>query len=126
MLKVETCDSIEALLKAQELAEKAADQRVQGWQAQVKEGDCFIQRTPDGLEIFGEVLGPGLGGKNWRRCRCYSLGCPEGEVGSVHVSQMNDLIDRERFKSVRDKLTEAYKIAVSRLREERLFAVSVR
>jgi len=126
MLKVETCDSIEALLKVQELAEKAADQRVQGWQAQVKEGDCFIQRTPDGLEIFGEVLGPGLGGKNWRKCRCYSLGCPEGEVGSVHVSQMNDLIDRERFKSVRDKLTEAYKIAVSRLREERLFAVNVR
>jgi hypothetical protein len=126
MLKVETCDSIEALLKAQKLAEKAADQRVQDWQAQVKEGDCFIQRTPDGLEIFGEVLGPGLGGENWRRCRCYSLVCPEGEVGSVHVSQMNDLINRERFESVRNKLTEAYKIVVSRLREERLFAVSVR
>jgi hypothetical protein len=121
MQQVEVCGSIEALLKAQELAEKAADQRMQEWQEQIKKGDCFRRITPDGLEIFGEVLGPGLS-KNWRRCKCYSMSCPEGETGSVHVSQMDTLIDRKTFEPVKNKLGKAYRIAIRQLREERLFA----
>lgn len=117
MPQVETCDSIVAILRAQELAEKAADLRIQEWQEQIKKGDCFKRMTPDGLEIFGEVLGPGLS-KNWRRCRCYSLACPEGESGSVHVSQIDTIIDRKAFESVKDKLGKAYRIAIQRVGKE--------
>lgn len=117
MLQAETCDSIVAVLRVQELAEKAADQRVQEWQEQIKEGNHFKRITPDGLEIFGEVLGPGLS-RNWRRCRCYSMSCPEGETGSVHVSQMDILIDKRTFESVKNKLEKAYKLAIQRIRNQ--------
>ncbi len=41
ILQAETYDSIVAVLRAYELAEKAADQRVQEWQEQIKEGNHF-------------------------------------------------------------------------------------
>jgi len=118
MPRIETCESIEELLRAYREAERAADARVQEWQRQIKTGDCFKQTTPDGLEIFGEVLGPDIGGKNWRSCRCYSFVCPEGEAGSVHISQMDTLIDRKTFEAIWSKLKKAYRLAIKRLEEQ--------
>jgi hypothetical protein len=117
MLRVEFGESIVGILEAQERAEKTADKRVQEWQIHIKERDCFIQIASDGLEIFGEVLGPGSS-KNWRLCRCYSFACPEGEMGYVHVSQINTLINRKNFEMRRDNLGKAYKLAIKELKDK--------
>jgi len=120
MLRIEIDEPIVSILRAHREAEKAADARVQEWQGQVKTGDCFKQTTTDGLEIFGEVLrGYNLPDRsNWRECRCFSFVCPEGEMGDVHVSQMDELIDRKTFESVRDKLGKAYRLAIERSKEK--------
>lgn len=115
MIRIGSCDAIAALLRAYKSAESEADRMAQGWQKQIKEGDCFRRVTSDGLEVFGEVLGRGLS-ESWRRCRCYSIACPEGEAGSVHVSQFDALISREAFESARDKLVKAHRGAVDLLK----------
>jgi hypothetical protein len=63
------------------------------------------------------VTSPGLS-KNWRRCRCYSMSCPEGEIGSIHVSQMDNLIDKRAFESVKNKLGKAYRLAIQKIRNQ--------
>ena len=115
MLRIEPCGSIAELLRAQRLAEEAADKQVQEWQKRIKAGDCF-KRLDDGLEIFGEVLESDE--RNWRICSCYSFACPEGETGRVHVSQMDILIGRKTFESVKNKLGKAYRLAIRKLEAE--------
>lgn len=119
MLRIRTCDSVVAILNGQGSAEKMADHRIQEWQEGIKGGDCFRRVTPDGLEIFGEVLRRYRMSdmSNWCECRCYSLVCPLGEVGDVHVSQMDELVARKHFESVRDKLKKAYRSAIRRPNE---------
>jgi len=116
LIEIDSDRSIVAILREREEAERVADQRVQEWQRQMKTGDCF-RRVADGLEIYGEVIGNGWG-ENWRRCRCYSFACPEGEAGFVHASQMDELISRECFESVKNKLHRAYKLALAKVKEE--------
>jgi len=117
MLRIETVESVEGLVIAEERAVKLADARVKDWQRQISVGDCFKQTTSDGLEIFGEVVGQGWR-ENWLTCRCYSFVCPEGETGFVHISQINELRDRKAFESVKDKLGKAYRGAIRSLKEQ--------
>jgi len=97
---IEVGPSIVDVLMAHEEAEKAADAEVKEWQRNVKIGDCFRQRVSDCLDIYGEVIGNGLG-VNWRSCRCYSFACPNGEAGSVHVSQMDEIISKKAFEEMK-------------------------
>jgi len=53
--------------------------------------------------------------ENLRECRCYSLACPEGEIGNVHVATVDKLIDRRTFESVKAKLHRAWRLALNRL-----------
>ena len=114
-MQIELCESIEGLVRSERLAREAADNSAQEWQKQIKKGDCF-RRLYYGLEIYGEVLGD-YGG-NFRICHCYSFVCPEGEIGRVHVSTIDHLIDRQAFEKVRDKLGKAWRIAKMRLKNE--------
>jgi len=91
----------EAMARLEE-ARKAADARVKPWQAALKPGERFIYLT-EGLVIFGEVLEtheePHL--KHYRFCRCFSVACPEGELGDVHVSTVACRISRQFFEEMR-------------------------
>jgi hypothetical protein len=107
-MQIEFCESIEGLVRSEGIAIKAANDRSLEWQRRMQKGDCF-RRMYDGLEIYGEVLGDY--GKGIKVCRCYSLLCPEGETGCVHVSQMSELIDNAIFSKVKTKLTRAWKMA---------------
>jgi len=84
-------------------AMKAADARVRPWQAAVKPGNCFVMEAEDGLLVFGEVLAGAEPERlrHYRFCRCYSVACPEGELGDVHVSAIGRLISREVFEEAR-------------------------
>jgi hypothetical protein len=79
------------------------------WQDEMAPGDCFVrciefQGHP--LDIYGEVIeiqdpeDRALMAKNphLRMCRCYSVACPEGELGSVWINSMTHPINRELFE----------------------------
>jgi len=119
-MQVETGASILEIIESDRIMTEMADSRTQDWQKRIGKGDCFKRWTPDGLEIYGEVLGDYETKylRNFRICRCYSMACPEGEIGQVHVSTVNTLIDRETFEAVRNKLGKAWRLALKKLKEE--------
>jgi len=103
-MEVEFFDSLEEAQARLHQAMEAADARVRPWQAAVKIGDCFIaDGGEEGLPVFGEVLEayaePHL--RHYRLCRCYSVACPEGEVGDVHVSTILCRVSRAFFEAMR-------------------------
>jgi len=103
-MKVEFFDSAEEANARLREAMKAADAKVRPWQAAIGPGDCFVADSgEEGLLVFGEVLEayaePHL--KHYRLCRCYSVACPEGEVGDVHVSTILGWVCRECFERLR-------------------------
>jgi len=102
-MEVEMFASIEEAMERLEKARQAADMRVKPWQAQVKPGNYFVNIAPEGLVIFGEVLESYRGKRlrHYRFCRCYSVACPEGELGDVHVSTIRWIITREEFEQAR-------------------------
>ena len=104
MVEVEFFASHEEAMARLEEARKAADARVRPWQAAVKPGDRFIN-FGEGLVIFGEVLETYKEErlKHYRFCRCYSVACPEGELGDVHVSTLVALVSRAFFEAMREQ-----------------------
>ena len=98
-------DSFEEMMEALERAIREADEKVQDWQREIKPGDCFMRSTPYGFAIYCEVLGEYEEEhlRNFRFCRCYSVACPDGELGDVHVSTIKRRITREEFEEARRK-----------------------
>lgn len=98
--------SWEEALAAEEANRKAADAKVRPWQAQLDVGDHFVQvwqcGAGDVLVIFGEVLPDDEPRseylKHYRFCKCWSVACPQGEMGDVHVSVVTAKLGRETFE----------------------------
>jgi len=113
-MEIQSFDSYEEMFETIHQARKAADARVKPWQAAIKLGDHFVRVDALGgdlLTIYGEVIEspypedrevfaqPHM--KHYRLTRCFSLACPEGEIGDVHVSTINKLMDKETFELAR-------------------------
>jgi hypothetical protein len=105
-MEVEFFDSLEEAQARLRQAMEAADARVKLWQAAVKVGDCFIaDGGEEDLVVFGEVLEGYHEAhlRHYRFCRCFSVACPEGEVGDVHVSTILAVVSREFFEAMRQE-----------------------
>ena len=105
-MEVEFFDSLEEAQARLRQAMEAADARVKPWQAAVKVGDCFIaDGGEEDLVVFGEVLEGYTEAhlRHYRFCRCFSVACPEGEVGDVHVSTVLCLVSRAFFEAMREE-----------------------
>lgn len=90
-----------------------ADHNIQPWQDEIIPGCYFIRLIDFGgpLVIFGEVIEspyeedrelykePHM--KGYRLTRCFSVVCPEGELGDTHVSTMHSLLSKEQFEKAR-------------------------
>jgi len=102
-MEVEFFDSLEAMQQRLQQAMKAADGCVKPWQAAVRPGEWFVSDGGDGLLVFGEVLEGYEEAhlRHYRFCRCFSVACPEGELGDVHVSSILALLSRQVFEEVR-------------------------
>ena len=104
MVEVEAFATHEEAMARLEEARKAADARVKPWQAALKPGERFLYLA-EGLVILGEVLEtyeePHL--KHYRFCRCFSVACPEGELGDVHVSVILAPVSRAFFEAMREQ-----------------------
>ena len=113
-MEIQFFDSVEEMFDEIHQAREAADARVKPWQAAIKLGDHFVRVEALGgdlLTIYGEVIEspypedrevfaqPHM--KHYRLTRCFSVACPEGEIGDVHVSSVQLLIDKETFELAR-------------------------
>ncbi|NIO03998.1 MAG: hypothetical protein GTN74_05105 [Proteobacteria bacterium] len=113
-------DSFEEMMEDLGRAMKAADARVRPTQAAIQSGQYFINfRYGPELPIFGEILNISQLGsdpeeqmyisesyaqphmKFYRPTKAYSMACPEGEIGDIHLSEINAIIDRELFEFYR-------------------------
>jgi len=102
-------------------AMREADARVRPAQAAIRPGQHFINfRYGLELPIFGEILDIKTLGVDeeeqryidesygqphmrfYRPSRCYSMACPEGEIGDVHLSEVDAIIDPELFDYYRE------------------------
>ena len=102
-MEVEFFDSHEAAARRLREATEAAEARVAPWRAALRPGECFLSIVEDGLVVFSGALEgyqePHL--KHYRFCRCFSVACPEGELGDVHVSTVACRISRRFFEEMR-------------------------
>ena len=103
-MKIEFFDTLEAAQARLREAMEAADGKVTPWQAAIGPGDCFIaDGGEEDLLVFGEVLEGYTEAhlRHYRFCRCFSVACPEGEVGDVHVSTILAVVSRAFFEAMR-------------------------
>ena len=98
--------SLDDFFEQERKAQEQANARVQPWQAQIQPGDYFKRWHNAGFNIYGQVLEdeeprhPSL--QYYRLCRAYSLSCPKGEMGDIHVAQIANLLSEEQFREARD------------------------
>jgi hypothetical protein len=108
--------SVEEMLEDLGRAMKEADAKVRPVQAGIKSGQYFINYHRDlDLFVFGEILDISKLGydeeeqkfidqqyaqphmRYYRPTKCYSVACPEGEIGDIHLSTISAIIDQELF-----------------------------
>lgn len=117
--------SIDEMLDSMRKDQEAAEGRNAPWQYALKPGDLFV-RSAGGVAIYCEVLDPALPVdkgqhsqedldelkesaawynephmKAFRFCRAFSVYCPRGELGDVHVSTASAKITPEHFESAK-------------------------
>lgn len=103
-MDVESFDLLDDMFRRMADMQRQADGRVQPWQAAIKQGDYFSRDSGYGFDIYGEVLKQprrAKGLEHYRFCKCYSVACAEGEMGDVHVSTIERLLQREQFEQAR-------------------------
>ena len=105
-MEIEYCDSFDDMMTRLQEAMKAADARVKPWQASITSGNYFLQQTEYGFHIYGVVLKEDTQREShlqhYRLCKCYSVACPEGEVGDVHVSSIEQILSEAEFGEARE------------------------
>ncbi len=83
---------------------QVADARVQPWQAELESGD-YCRRLGPGFFIYHEILpnpeprAEGL--EHYRFTRGYSVACPRGELGDIHVSTVESRVTEKEFERAR-------------------------
>jgi hypothetical protein len=94
--RIRQFDSFDDLLAYLAEQRAIADSRVQSWQRNIDYEDCFVQDIGEGFPIFMTVerspypedadVENGMFFMDRRPVRAWSWMCPEGELGTAHVS----------------------------------------
>lgn len=106
-MSLQPADSFDDALSSLRRDMDAADARVQPWQAAIKPGDYFSQATEWGFPIYRQVLPdeeprePPV--RNFRLCKAYSIACPGGELGDVHVSVIERLLSEAEYNDAKSR-----------------------
>lgn len=114
----------EAMLEDLAKAREEADARTKDWQRALKPGDFFLRIVrEENILIYSEVLDPvasskAAGGPEseqvylgkqyahpnmacFRFCNAFSIYCPEGELGDVHLSTAYVKLSKGVFETLR-------------------------
>ena len=106
-MDVESFDSWEEMMQSLRRRREAADARALPWQAGITPGDYFRRESGYGFATYGEVLPDEQRRpadlRHFRFCRCYSVACPDGELGDVHVSVVARRLSAEQFQEARQR-----------------------
>ena len=104
-MSLHSFDDLEELFAHMRRDQENADSQVQDWQASVKPGEYVCRKGP-GFLIYSEILydaeprEPTL--RNYRFTRSYSIACPSGELGDIHVSTIERKLSKEDFQAARE------------------------
>ena len=104
-MDIQSFDTAEEMFEAEARAQKRANDNTDDWQKSLHKGDYFVKDSGLGFPIFGRVLQEykRKGMENYRFCECYSVACPYGEKGDVHVSTIGQKMDRVVFEAFKNK-----------------------
>jgi len=113
MTTITSFTNVEDMLEHIGKQRQNADQRVADWQATIKTGDCFLRYERSlGVVIYGYIeeikdeedkqlyKEPHM--KYFRPTRCFSIMCPEGKYGDVHVSSIDMIVSKETFEKAKN------------------------
>lgn len=128
-MSVKLFDSLEEMFADIEKGMEEANSSVRPFQEAIKPGDFYARWEPNaGVMIYGEIIDPlqwyhdqpkpwdhdleeeyGYDKQMWdsyrmrhmRYTKSYSVMCPDGEPGSVHVAVMHAKLNREQFEFMR-------------------------
>ncbi len=99
-------DDFEDLFARMKRDQKSADAQVEPWQATIKPGD-YVARPGPGFLIYSEVLKDPepreTALQNYRFTRSYSIACPNGELGDIHVSTIERQLAELEFHKLREQ-----------------------
>jgi hypothetical protein len=105
-MEYQAFDSLDDMFSEMERQRGIADGQVQPYQAAAKPGDFYRQNTELGFPIYGKILRDPEPRperlKHYRFVQAYSVACPEGEMGDVHVSQIDEIISPAVFQVARE------------------------
>lgn len=100
-------DDVDGLFKEMRKDMDAADINAKPWQLKIKAGGYFVRWSELGFNIYGEILVEGEPRQKelqlYRLCRGYSVACPQGEMGDIHVSTIERLLTKAEFEEARKK-----------------------
>ena len=71
----------------------------------VKKGDYFYKAHEAGISIYGEILrvykNKNMNG--YRFVKAYSIACPKGELGDIHISTIEKILSNAEFEDARKR-----------------------
>jgi hypothetical protein len=95
------------MFSAMEMYRQRADQCMQPFQEAASVGGHYLQRSAYGFDIYGKILEDPEPRpnhlRNYRFVEAYSVACPEGELGDMHVSQIDRLITSAEFLAAKEQ-----------------------
>ena len=108
---IRSFDSAEEMFEHIERQNDFAKENTEKWQYDLKPGDCFVYYHRD-IKIYGEVIEsvytedrelmksrPEL-----KLTRCFSVLCPEGEIGTIYACSVAETITREELNKAREQI----------------------
>ncbi len=99
-------DDSEDLFAQMRRDQEAADARVEPWQATIKPGDYVARPGPEFL-IYSEILKDPepreTALQHYRFTRSYSIACPSGELGDIHISTIERKLSEDEFQVVKER-----------------------
>lgn len=104
---VEAFENFDEMMEVLRQRMDEADKRIHPWQALIQPGEYFVRPGPQGITIYGEVLKDPEDchrdalTEHYRLCKAYSVACPYGELGDVHVSTIEKIISKDEFEAAR-------------------------
>lgn len=99
-MEFESFDSFEAMYDAIAKHRELADEHVRPYQEASKPGDHYMQTTPN-LTIYGTLLEDEYirppEEEHYRFVKAYSSACPSGEIGDLHISEIERILSEPEF-----------------------------
>jgi hypothetical protein len=114
-MRVTTFDNLDEFFEQIEESRQTADSHVEPWQTELKPGDHFVRLINEGgiFAIYGEIIEPEFDEDeenfylephmaHYRFSRCFSVMCPQGELGDTHVSTIGQKLSPTQFNLARE------------------------